>query len=380
MTRKTTVSIQGEEWLINGKLTYEGRTFRDWRIEGLLLNSRMVNAIFDDENEHTRFLWRYPDTGEWDPDRNTQEFLAAMPAYRANGLVSMTLNLQGGAPSGYYREPAFREYLASIGVEIPDEQLWAGVPSPRSQPWHNSTFDADGNLKQSYLDRLVPILDKADELGMVIILGLFYQGQDERLRDEAAVRHAISEACSWVLKQGYTNVVIEINNECNTQYEHDILMPERVHEAIALAQEVSHEGRRLLVGTSYGGGGWIPSAAVAEVSDFVLIHGNSITDPRVIAELVDRTRALATYTPKPIVYNEDDHFNFDQPDNNFTAALSRYASWGYFDPGEGAGGQVAFGNYRDGYQLIPANWGINTERKQEFFNFLKEVTSSYGNA
>jgi hypothetical protein len=376
MTRKTAVSIKDEAWLINGRPTYEGQTFRNWKIEGLLLNSRMVNAIFDDENEHTRFLWHYPDTGTWNPERNTQEFLAAMPEYRAHGLLGITLNLQGGAPSGYYREPEFREYLASINVEIADELLWAGVPSSMSQPWHNSTFDAEGNLKQPYLDRLTRILDKADDLGMVVILGLFYQGQDERLRDEAAVRHAIDEACGWVLEQDYTNVVIEINNECNTRYEHEILQPERVHEAIALAKEITRKGQRLLVGTSYSGGGWIPSEAVAEVSDFLLVHGNGITDPREIADVVDRTRALAAYTPKPIVFNEDDHFDFDRPDNNFTAALSRYASWGYFDPGEGAGGQVAFGNYRDGYQLVPSNWGINTARKREFFDFLKEVTAS----
>lgn len=29
MIRKTTVSIQDEAWLINGKPTYEGRTFRE---------------------------------------------------------------------------------------------------------------------------------------------------------------------------------------------------------------------------------------------------------------------------------------------------------------------------------------------------------------
>jgi hypothetical protein len=376
MTRKTSVSIHDEAWVINGEATYLGQSFRDWRIEGLLLNSRMVNAIFDDENEHTRFLWHYPDSGMWDPERNVQEFLAAMPAYRAHGLLAMTLNLQGGAPSGYYRESDFRAHLAAMGVEISDEQLWAGVPGPQSQPWHNSTFDATGKLKPPYLDRLTRILDQADALGMVIILGLFYQGQDERLRDEAAVRRAVDNACTWVLAEGYTNVVIEINNECNTRYEHEILQPGRVHELIAQAKAITHEGRRLLVSTSYGGGGWIPSEAVAEVADFLLVHGNGISDPQQIANVVDRCRALNSYTPKPILFNEDDHFGFDQAENNFTAALSRYASWGYFDPGAGAGGQVAFGNYQDGYQLIPAHWGINTARKREFFAFLKRVTAS----
>jgi hypothetical protein len=47
--------------------------------------------------------------------------------------------------------------------------------------------------------------------------------------------------------------------------------------------------------------------------------------------MVEETRKVAGYTPKPIVFNEDDHFNFDQDLNNFTSAIGAYASWGYFD-------------------------------------------------
>jgi len=36
----------------------------------------------------------------------------------------------------------------------------------------------------------------------------------------------------------------------------------------------------------------------------------------------------------PILFNEDDHFDFDKPMNHMIAAISTYASWGYFDPGE----------------------------------------------
>jgi hypothetical protein len=48
------------------------------------------------------------------------------------------------------------------------------------------------------------------------------------------------------------------------------------------------------------------------------------------------------------------------------AAVSEYASWGYFDPGKN--------NYRDGYQSPPVDWRINTERKQAFFGLLSEMT------
>jgi hypothetical protein len=39
---RTEVSIRGEMFYINGKPTYEGRTWQGKKIEGLLMNSRMV--------------------------------------------------------------------------------------------------------------------------------------------------------------------------------------------------------------------------------------------------------------------------------------------------------------------------------------------------
>jgi hypothetical protein len=118
----------------------------------------------------------------------------------------------------------------------------------------------------------------------------------------------------------------------------------------------------------------VPDDAVARASDFLLLHGNGTDDPNLIAAQVDATRSLPAYRGQPIVFNEDDHFDFDRPANNFTAALGRHASWGYFDPGAGAGGVGARGNYRDGFQLVPVNWAINTPRKRAFFNLLAEIT------
>ena len=373
---KTSVAIDGPSWLINGAPTYPGREYRGWSIEGLLLNSRMVNAVFDDENDHTRFLWAYPDAGRWDPGRNTDEFVAALPSYRDHGLLAVTVNLQGGSPLGYYRLDQFREHLRSTGVDATDEELWAGLPGPESQPWHSSAFDSEGGLKQHYLDRLARILDRADELGIVVILGLFYFGQDERLRDEAAVRRGVEQACLWLLDRGSGNVVVEINNECNVaRYEHEVLQPHRVHELIDRVKDVTRGGRRLLVGTSYGGGR-VPDDSVAAASDFLLMHGNGVKDPDRIAQMVDEARDLPSYRPMPVLFIEDDHFDFDRPRNNFTSALSRYASWGFFDPGEGAGGRAAFGDYSEGYQNVPVNWGISTPRKRAFFDLLRQVTGA----
>lgn len=337
--RRTEVSIQGDQFLINGKPTYAGRRYKGMKIEGLLMNARLVQGIFDDLNPETRVKWAYPDTGTWDPERNTREFIAAMPEWRKHGLLSFTINLQGGSPEGYSKQ----------------------------QPWHNSAIESDGSLRPAYMARLEHILNRADELGMAPIVGVFYFGQDERVKDEAAVRRAVENAVRWILEKGYRNVLLEVNNECNVRYDHPILQPARVHELIELAKGIRVGGRRLLVGTSYGGG-TVPKPNVVAVSDFLLMHGNGVRDPNRIAEMVREARKVPGYRPMPILFNEDDHFDFDKPFNNMIAALSEYASWGYFDPG--------LSNYQDGYQCPPVNWGINTERKRQFFALLKEVTGA----
>ncbi len=337
---RTETAIDSDRFLINGKPTYAGRSYKGARIEGLLLNSRMVQGIFDDRNPETRAKWNYPDTGKWDPDRNTNEFVAAMPEWRRHGLLSFTINLQGGSPEGY----------------------------SKSQPWDTGAIGPGGELRPEYLKRLARILDRADELGMAPIVGVFYFGQDQRVRDEAAVKRAVEAAAGWILDRGYRNVLFEVDNECDVKsYDHEILKPGRVHELIDLVKGIQKQGRRLLVGTSYGGGS-VPLANVVKASDFLLMHGNGVKDPARIRNMVIEARKVEGYRPMPILFNEDDHFNFDQPSNNMMAAIGEYASWGYFDPGAS--------DYSDGYQCPPVNWGINTARKRGFFNLVKEVTGS----
>jgi hypothetical protein len=187
------------------------------------------------------------------------------------------------------------------------------------------------------------------------------------LRDEAAVLRATDNATQWLLQRGWRNVLVEINNECNVRYDHAILRPERIHELILRVEEAKHGGFRLLAGTSYGGG-TVPRENVVRASDFLLMHGNGVSQPGRIREMVREARSVPGYTAKPILFNEDDHFAFEQPENNFAAALSEHASWGYFDPGKS--------DYADGYQCPPVNWRINTERKQAFFKLLAEVTGA----
>ena len=338
--RHTSVALRGQTFLINGEPTLKGRTWDGASLEGLLPNARLVQGIFDDRNPTTRPRWAYPDTGRWDPERNTAEFVAAMTRWRQHGLLAFTLNLQGGSPMGY-----------------------------GNQGWINSAFKPDGSLDAAYLARAERIINRADELGMVVILGLYYFGQDQILTDEKAVRAGVGHAVTWVFDHGYTNVVIEIDNECTGGYHHEILKTARVPELIRAAQALQRDGRRLLCSVSLGGGK-TPPAELAAACDFILLHGNGVTEPSKITAMIATTRALPGAAAKPIVFNEDDHYGFDQRTNNFLAATHAHASWGFFDyrrSGE---------PYGEGFQSVPVDWSIDSDRKRGFFDLLARMSGT----
>ncbi len=345
---RTKVNLWDEDFTINGILTYPNKEYKGHRVEGLLMNARMIQAIFDDLNPETRRMWDYPD-GPWDPDRNTNAFIAMLPEWKEAGLLGFTVGLQGGSPQGYSKE----------------------------QPWENSTFAPDGALREAYLDRLKRVLDRADALRLVPIVSYFYFGQDERLKDEAAVIRATDRITDWIVEQGYTNVLIEIANETNVpKYEHEILCPGRIAELIERVQErtrgkLATEARRLLAGTSYGGGG-IPNDQTNEASDVILLHGNGQDEPDKIRDMVKTVRGQSSYRGQPIVFNEDDHFDFEKADNNMLAAISQHASWGLFDYRMRQNNE----GYEQGYQSVPVDWGSHSGRKKSFYAYLREVTTS----
>jgi len=337
--QRPVVSIVREDFHIDGLPTYEGLTWRGHRMEGLLFNSRMVQGIFDDENPETRALWAYPDTSAWDPERNTAEFVAAMPSWREAGLLAFTVCLQGGG--AIYTKP------------FPYEQ------------YINSAYDPQGRLKPAYMARLERVLERAAELEMAVILGLAYFGVDHRyIESPDAVRAMADELVGWLAERDYRHVLIEIANE-NTRvrtksgHVETLDLMERIRERSAATYA---DGFTLLCATSLGGGR-MHSEAYLRAMDFVLVHGNG-QGPEQHVEMIEGIRASEAWleSPKPIVFNEA-HTDV----SCLWACAEHHASWGYYDQGTN--------NYRDGYQTPPVRWTINTESKRRFFDLLRRITS-----
>ncbi len=137
---RTHVAIVNGQWQINGEVTYRGA-----RAGGLLLNVRMVNATFEDANEKTR-------PKGFDPEVNTDEFIARVPDYVAQGVratvIRMEFSLQLPADAdariylGHDGRGAYRGLLRlhARTVQCHDGTMWKDVqPKTRICPANGRT-------------------------------------------------------------------------------------------------------------------------------------------------------------------------------------------------------------------------------------------------
>jgi hypothetical protein len=349
----TAVSIDGTGFLINGVPTYQGRVYKGRSVEGLLLNSRMIQGIFDDENPKTAARWRYPDTGEWDPERNTDEFCAALPEYRRHGLLGVTVGLQGGG--SIYTPDVYDQYECSA-------------------------YEPDGTFRPPYFERLKRVLEAADACGMVVIVNYFYWKHALRLEGEKTMKRVSEEVTNWLLETGHQNILVDVFNEASKHWKMESFAEENLHRWVELVQGITLNGRRLLVGISTLGGQALPTGRWAELEDISMPHGNGL-QPEQLGEKLRRFKDGEAYQkrPRPILVNEDSVFV-----ENLEAAVAEGASWGFYCQGYGSVYQDRMNwkthdredRYEDlsGYQTVPVNWGINTPIKKAFFDRVLEIT------
>jgi len=269
----TRIAIVNGQWHLNGNVTYPGA-----KAEGLLMNVRVVNSVFEDTKRT-----------DFNPDANTDKFIAQIPDYAAHGVRAFTICLQGGMPG----------YEGAV----------------------NSAFNPDGSLRDEYLARARRVIEACDRQGIAVILGCFYQRQDQILKDADAVRAGVVNAARWIKSSGFTNVMLEIANEFDHGgFDHPIIRtPEGMAELIRLAKKTSPD---LLVSAS-GLGHGRAADLVADACDFLLIHFNSTP----VREIPARIAVLKKYG-KPIVCNEDDKVG-EEGAKAAEASVAGGASWGF---------------------------------------------------
>lgn len=280
------ISIDGDRWLINGEPPHLGSP-----AEGLLVNVRMVNSVFEDDRPNPPAV-----LNGFDPNANTDQFVAYMPSYVAHGIRAFTISLQGGTPG----------YEGAV----------------------NSAFNSDGSLRDKYLQRVSRVIQAADANGCAVILCCFYQRQHSHpraLKSRAAIHAAVANTARWVVSEGFTNVVLEIANEfAHAGYANwpDGEWVRSVAGQIELIQIAKTTAPNLLVSTSGMGSGEM-FGPVAEAGDFTIIHFNN-TETEAIPSRVEASKRYG----KPVVCNEDDKIG---PVGAEAARLSIVsgAGWGF---------------------------------------------------
>lgn len=313
-----------KEWFcVDGKPTHSSAP----SVTGLLLNSRMIQGVFDDANVTTRQLWKYPDGSPYDADRQASELAGNLSAYVSCGLDAFTVGMQGGGPL-----PTF----------------------PVDQPNESSGFFPDGTPDPKYLARLEVVLQAAALARIVPIVSLFYQGQIDRIDGDAAVTVGVDAMVDWLVAGGYAgSVILEIANEVGYSDFPPSLQPDTVHSLISHA--ISRSNGTLMVSTSFLGSVMPPPDSAITASAFVTTHCNG-ESPAEAAAHVATIKATAAWqaAPKPIIFNECG--------TNLTvmdAAIESRASWGYYDQGKS--------NYVDGFQGPPTNWNMTAAKDKNAF-------------
>lgn len=261
---KTSVSIKGDKWLINNTVINKNSP-----AEGLLMNVRMVNSVFEDRGDKIPSEY-----AGFDPESNADEFISMIPEYVSYGVNAFTISLQGGMPG----------YEGAI----------------------NTAFEPDGRLRETYMSRVARVIKAADQNSAIIILSCFYQRQHSHssaLEGKAAILNALSSTVKWIKENNFRNVILEVSNE----YRHGgyrnwkdgkwLLSTKGQIEMMTLVKNIYPA---LIVSTSGMGDGQLYDS-LANVTDYITLHFNNTS----LEDYAKRISGMKK-SGKPVLCNEDD--------------------------------------------------------------------------
>jgi len=329
----TSISFDGTKVRVNGSFVNDGSA-----ASGLLMNARMIHAATEDYNIGTHQHWAYPG-GAWSAQRNVNEFMAALPTYASYGLDMVTIGMQGGHPRYHCTDDA------------------------NMRQRNYSMFAPDGTLRADAKVRLGDAIRRADANTIVVNVQYFYRTVDKDLNGSTAILRAIDQATAFLKSLNTGNILIEIANESSDNNFNDpVLQVAELDERIA---QIKRIWPAALVTTSMSGGAVYPPD-LARAVDWTSLHGGN----RSAAKVTKKAKTLLQLG-KPVAVTEA-NWNLQV----MNSVVSAGAGYGYFDQGcEITGDYLGPARYRDGYQSMPVNYGVNTDYKRAFFNRVKELTS-----
>ncbi len=301
---KTRVSIRGDKWYFNDRILNPGSP-----AEGLLMNVRMVNSVFEDRGPTAAKL-----APDFDPMANMEAFILKIPEYVAYGVNAFTISLQGGTPG----------YEGAI----------------------NTAFEANGSLRELYLERVEKVIRACDDNHAAVILSNFYQRQHSHgsaLKSKESIVKALENTVKWITAKRFTNVILEVSNE----YRHggylkwpdgDWLITDAAQ--VSLIERAKSINPALLVSTSGMGDGRV-NEQIAQKVDYLVIHLNNTS----LDQYGEKIGQLKRYG-KPIVCNEDDKLSKEGA-NALIRSVVNGAGWGFMHSAKNQTLPFSFDGFKD---------------------------------
>jgi hypothetical protein len=289
--------------------TYSGPEFRP-EAAGRLMNLRIAQALFHDE-----WLTEEP----FDPDKHTARVIAALDIYKAQGILAISVSLQGGNMAYDRVSPIKRSREHKLG------------PGKGSLV---SAFMRDGGLKKEWMDRALRLARELDKRGMILNLMYFYAHQDELFTGPDAIDRAVVNATDWLVDNDVRNVIIEIANEYDIKaWDHDRYVFNHIDKLMRIARsrfDLKKAKFRLPVTSSTTAMRIFENLREADIT---AVHGNGRNPDEKrtrIGALVNDSQA-----PGPIYMNEDDNgrestlANLAKELASCDAVFQSGGSWGY---------------------------------------------------
>ena len=322
------ITISGTDFYLDGVILNQGS-----EAEGLLMNSRMVQATvdFSDESE----------VSNWNAEANTAAFIAMLDDYKAKGVNSLMINVQGG------------NFASASPAPAPPGGYWGNT-------YDAGGWNANGTLRPDHATRLKNVLNACVQNGITPMVGLTYFRQDWILTNETAVLNMLDNAMEF-LAPWKNQIIVEVVNESeNTNVSHAILQEDRNHE---LVDVLVANG---FIASASHHSGVVPTTVQQGDGQLVMLHANGETLAG-ITTMVNSARS--TFPSLPIIINEDGHpaRTASEAVDRVNAAVAAGSGWGFHEPN---GYQ-----YWDGTNMTTMDWSISSTIQIDVFDEIEALTT-----
>ena len=243
--------------------------------------------------------------------------------------------------------------------------------APPRRPFRCSAFAPDGALEGAYMERLAHILEKADGLGMAVLLTLFERRQEKYFDDEYALLAALVNAAGWIGECGHKNLLVSIADAASAPFRGSVMAPENAPRLLEAFRRASGGGIPVSLGARPE---FAEASSLAGEADFIPLYRMASHGTADMVRGVYKWREAGA-AALPLIMAKGDALEpryCDYGEPNLTAALREGVSWCYYEPGKGDGSS--------GFNCVPVNWSPDSSaNKRRFFGLVGEMTSTANN-